>query len=506
MTKKLLLSFFLLVIVIIPIFAKTLPLDARLRGGKIHFQGGRYERALEQFENALIDYPTSSEARFWKAIALEKLGRYEEAAANFDTVFTQDSEWLSKTIKDNTYRYSAWNAFIKAGQALDQKGDFLNSIRFLKRSIEVFPSSPQGFLLLSQIYSALDSLEKIKEIALSLYDIDSTNQQVNILLGMYFFRKEDWDSSMFYYDKAISAFKNDWELTTQRLGKELKLNNVEEVELVVQKLLEKRNTKSLEVYINDSLKAKAKYPILIRLVDQLHMDQVELNIINFRAGISALQKANFYKQESLQKKYISKASNYFQEAILYNEFDFDSKYNLGLTFYRLGFDLKAESVFINLLDIALVPLNKFSPSFTEQLISLINNNNLNNAFLAINPEIINLIEQEVKEKRIYKGTDWYLYFHNFKKSKTVPTLQEADKVYLSSIGIESIENLYLLLGATQTNLKKYDEAIQMFNNVLLLNPKNQDAYRNLAVCYREKGDQKKAYEILQEGERVKKQL
>ncbi|MBS4016094.1 MAG: tetratricopeptide repeat protein [Candidatus Latescibacteria bacterium] len=506
MTKKLSIGslFFLLTVFIVLLFAQTLPLDARLRGGRIHFQGGRYEKALEQFESALADFPASTEARFWKAMSLEKMGKYIEAAAHFDTAYTEDAEWIEKTQKDRMYQYSAWNAMVRAGQTLDQDGNYADAITYLKWSTQVFPTSPQGYLLLSQIYSSLDSLEKIREIAMSLYEIDSTNQQVNILLGMFFFRKEDWDSSLMYYDKSIAAFAEDWELASATVGNELKLT-AEQVPSAVHKLLEKREAKQLESYVSDSLKAKGKLTTITRLTDQLYTDKVELNILNFRAGVSALQKANSFKAESLQQKYLKSASDYFYEALRFNERDFDSKYNLGLVYYRSGADLKAESTFTALIDMSLLPIAVLSEALSDELMSLITVDNLNGSYFEIITPVIVMIEQETAGKDMFTTGYWYLYYHNFRKSKTLPSPEDKVKIYLSGLGIESIENLYLLLGATQTNLKKYDDAIASFNNVLLLNPKNQDAYRNLAVCYREKGDQKKAYEVLQEGEKMKKQ-
>jgi tetratricopeptide (TPR) repeat protein len=506
MNKKILAVgiFFLLIVLVVPLSSQTLPLDARLRGGRIHFQGGRYEKALAQFDTAMVNYPDCVEARFWKAMSLEKLGYYLEAAANFDTVYTQDLEWLTKTQKDQEFRYSTWNAFIKAGQSADQNGNYGDAIVFLKRSTQVFPTSPQGYLLLSQIYSSLDSLEKIREIAMSLNEIDSTNQQVNILMGMYFFRKEDWDSSLFYYDKSIKAFSEDWELVSGTIGQELKLTP-EEIPAVVAKLIEKKSTRQLEPYINDSLKAKSKLTTIARLTDQLYTDKVELNIINFRAGVSALQKANSFKQESLQHKHLTLAGDYFQEALRFNEIDFDSKYNLGLVYYRSGADVKAESTFQGLVGMSLLPISVLSESLATEILSLITLENLNNSYFEITTPIVTAIQTETVNQNIFKTGYWYLYYHNFKKSKTLPTATDKEKIFLSGLGLESIENLFLLLGATQTNLKKFDDAITSFNNVLLLNPTNQDAYLNLAVCYREKGDQKKAYEILQEGEKMKKQ-
>ncbi len=66
------LLFFLLTVLVGALIAKTLPLDARLRGGRIHFQGGRYQKALEQFEIILKLEPEKEQAKNFKEAILKK--------------------------------------------------------------------------------------------------------------------------------------------------------------------------------------------------------------------------------------------------------------------------------------------------------------------------------------------------------------------------------------------------------------------------------------------------
>ncbi|MEO0084074.1 MAG: tetratricopeptide repeat protein [candidate division WOR-3 bacterium] len=501
MKKNAYLLIFILILVASVLAQQIVPADARLRGGKIHFQSGRYQKALEQFELALKDFPDNAEVRFWKALTLEKMGRFIEAAENFDTTFTYAPEWLEKTKQDETFQYSVWNSFIKAGQKMEESQDYGLAIKFYRRATAIEPKNPQAFLQLSQVYTILDSLEEIRKIANSLYEIDPQNQQSNILLGLYFFRKEDWDSSLIFYQKAIDAFQADRQIILNNLKKELKVDSAQ-INMIAEKLIEKRNTRTLEPYINDSLKAKSKIVLIARLTDQLYFNHAELNICNFRAGVSALQKANAVKTESLKQQYYLSSINYFQEAIKYNKFDYDARFNIGMTYYRSGNDQQAELVFQELLQTVMIPLVRLSSALAQNLISLINSENLKVGVIEIAPPLLNEVDKEMNSVDTYKTGYWYLYYNNYKNAKEPPN-EIKDDIYLSAFGAETIENLWLLLGAAQTNLKKYEDAIKAFNIVLDFNPYNQDAYRNLAVCYREKGDQKKAYEILQQGEKMK---
>jgi tetratricopeptide (TPR) repeat protein len=493
-----------LLIFIIPLIAQQMPIDARLRGGRIHFQGARYEKALEQFSLALKDYPTSAEARFWKAQALEKLGRYVESAANLDTTFTKAPEWLAKTKQDEAYQYSVWNAFIKAGQQMDKENNFKDAILFYRRSTEVNPPNPQGYLLLSQIYTTMDSLDAIKNVANQLFAIDPKNQQVNVLIGIFFFKKENWDSAIVYYTKAASGFLADWEAMASSVGKELKLDSIQ-ARIVASKLVEKRTNRTLESYINDSLKAQSKFMIISKLTDPLTIDEAELNIANYRCGTAVLQKVNSTQVESIQKKELNTAANYFMQALIYNPMDFDSRYNLGMTYYRAGLDTKAESTFRYLVGMSLVPISTFPEELSERILGLITKENLASGHIELKEKIFEDVDKALAQKSTFTTGFWDLYFWDLKKATQLPTKVDNDKIFVSSLASDAIENLYLLLGATQVDLKKYDNAIKSFNTVIAINPNNLDAYRNLAVCYREKGDKEKSYEIFQQYDKLKKE-
>lgn len=503
MNKKELI-FVALLLICFSVFGQQIPLSARLTGGKIHFQGGRFEKALQQFELALKDNPGSPEARFWKALTLEKLGKFLEASVNFDTTFTQAPEWLDKAKKDPIYQYSSWNAFIKAGQKMDQESQFGPAITFYKRSTEIDPQNSQGYLLLSNVYIAIDSFTKVNEMADTLLVLNPNNVQAFILKGVYFSNKPDWDSSMIYYDKAINAFKQDWDVVKNVIGKELKIDTAQAT-IVAVKLIEFRKEKKLEMYISDSLKAKSKYLNIAKLTEQLSMDQSELNLCNFRAGTSAYQKVNLVKEDSIQQKYIKTAVDYFLQALRFNTLDFDTRYNLGMAYYRAGQDAKAESTYQDLVQMSMIPVNAFSEKLSQSLIELITKENLKLGYLEISDTLTKEIDKEIADKKIIATGYWYLYYWNYKQDSVLPKKYNKDSIYISGLTTDAVENLWLFLGGTQISLKKFDNAIKSFNSVLALNPKNLDALRNLSVCYREKGDKIKSYEYYEQWDKLNKQ-
>ncbi|MCX7784634.1 MAG: tetratricopeptide repeat protein [candidate division WOR-3 bacterium] len=478
------------------------PLDALLRGGRIHFQGGRYERAFQQFQSALNSYPGNPEARFWLALSLEKLGKSVESAENFDTCFIDARDYVDKMLKDNNIQYTVFNAFTRAGNIMNQKGNYDLAIKYFTRATESDPKNIQGYLQLAQIYSTVDSVAKIKGIADKLFQLDSLNPQINVILGKYFFKKQDWDSSLFYYEKSVKQFTNSLNKAKDLLSTELKIDSPK-TETVLIKLSELRGTKQLESYIAESLKAKPKMTKLAGMSNEIYLIINLLSSSYFYAGSSALQKANTFTTETQQKQYLSLASNYFNEVLRYNPLDYDALFNLGFTQYRSGADTEAEKIFSSITQLALLPLSSLKESLARSLIAGVDD--MKKGYWEIKTELIKDVEQELDKRKTFKTGYWYLYFPSLKNTTPAELASNLSKVFVSGLDPVAVEELMLFYGAVQTNLKKYDSAIVSFNTVLALNPKNQSAYRNLAVCYREKGEQKKAYEILQEGERIKKQ-
>jgi tetratricopeptide (TPR) repeat protein len=284
---------------------------------------------------------------------------------------------------------------------------------------------------------------------------------------------------------------------------ELKLDDTK-TENVAVALIEKFNTKAIESYINDSLKAKLKFQQIAKIANELYLTNALLSSSYFYYGSSAIQKANSMKVESIQRKYLATAAEYFTRVIQFNLYDYDASFNLGLTKYRSGNDAVADSIFRSIASKSMISLKTMPDSLSNKLFSMINMENIANGYFEITGPIVSSLDKELAKNTYYTGY-WYLYFSSLKNSKTTPTAADKDKISVSGLDPSAIEELYLFLGATETSLKKYDDAIKVFSSVIELNPKNLDAYRNLAVCYREKGDQTKSYEVFQQYEKLKKE-
>ena len=103
-----------------------------LAGGKLHFDQQRYEQALENFDRAAAEQPGSAEVQMWRARALGKLKRDEEAEAAIDKATELDKTGVLKQDIDNT-RISFWSTRYNDGlteaAAADEQRDKANEYR-----------------------------------------------------------------------------------------------------------------------------------------------------------------------------------------------------------------------------------------------------------------------------------------------------------------------------------------------------------------------------------------
>ncbi len=85
-----------------------------LAGGKLHFDQQRFAQALENFDRAAAEQPASAEVQMWRARALGKLERDEEAEAAISKATELDKTGEFKQDIENT-RVSFWSARYNAG-------------------------------------------------------------------------------------------------------------------------------------------------------------------------------------------------------------------------------------------------------------------------------------------------------------------------------------------------------------------------------------------------------
>lgn len=492
------------------------PYSARMNSGRIYYRDNRYEKAVEQFKFAIEENPQSADARAWLGAALSHLRIFLEAAAQFDTAFQLDSSYITKVRQNDDFRFQAWIAFFDATRENIHTNNLEDAINYINNGLKIEPENRQGLTILAQLYVQLNRLDELKQKAQDMMKEDPENSMVYTMLGLYFFNQSEWDSAHRYYEQAAMRYQTNERKSRDALARELAITDTVRLNQIVGRLRvvrQDRNPDRLRSYIEDSLRAGRKLRLIARIADDIYMTQGELNANFFRAGIASLQKGSADTVQSEQSRYFKQAISEFERALNYNPLDLDAKHNLAFTFYRLresGSDVRAMTLFEEIINASILAITELSNELCDSILTFLAGDTTSKGLIPISPELTFKIENELaRQEHKLSGYQW-LYLPEVKRIKgSVEPVAKGD-VFLTLYDVQGLENLYLLFGAAQTNVatelkgenrteeanKKYDEAISSFNRVLVLNPKSSDAYKNLAVCYREKGDSKKAFELM----------
>ncbi|MEO0116772.1 MAG: tetratricopeptide repeat protein [candidate division WOR-3 bacterium] len=465
------------------------PFAARMNGGKIHYREGRYERAKEQFELALKERPNSEEAHLWLGLALFQLGDASTAAVHFLEAIKIDTTLINQIRKEEDKRLAVWSALSQKTQRLILENDYENALPYAEMSIRIDETHPLGYTLLAQVYSQLNKLQELHNLGKRLVKGDSLSPQGYNILGIYFFAINSWDSAAITYQRASNLYEKKIAEYREDLKKEIKRADAE---TVIEKLISYQKGKEVDKfrsYVEDSLRLKPKLSTIARLTLELYNIVLEKNFVDFRIGSSYLQKSSALP-ESMKWGYLLKAESAFTAVLVNNPQDLDAKYNLGFVKYSLGKEKVEEAVilFKELVENG-VYLTQLPEKVKEEISSL-----LKTEAGKIAIPLPSEIASQIKE-----GNFAYLYLFD--------TLSP----FLSPFEPKTMENLYLLLGASYVRVadlrklkENYDKAISAFQKVITINPENVDAYQNLVVAYREKGDKKMAEKMYLKMEEIKK--
>ncbi len=384
-----------------------------IQGGKIHYEGGRYEKAAELFRQAIEENPKSAPAYLWYGLTMVQLKNYPEAAKSFDKVFELDPTYSEKIKRQENLKTLVWVGYMGATDRFVREKRFKKALKYVKRAIDMDPKNYRAYTTLARIYVGLKDYEELKTTAEKLFALKKESPEAYTLLGVYYFSKEKWDSALVYYSKAIEGFNKAIEETKKRLSSLLNLNESQTDSLSLKLIsLHKRGEKRfLTDYIKDSLSLKPPQSFMVsRVADELYGYTGELGTCYLRAGAASIKRDSF-----------KIAERFFEKALKINPDDYDAVYNLGIVKYQLKKD--------------------------EEALKLFN-----------------------RAKKVYNDDEW----------------------------------LWVYIGGVLINLKRYEEAISSLEKCLHLNPKNTEAYRLMALAYRDKGDTKRAFEMLKKYQELTK--
>jgi len=525
----------------VPLAAQQIPFDALMRGGRIHYEGQRYERAKEQFTKALTQYGATADnsalgqIELWLGLSEERLHNHADAADHFVTAMEKDTALEAKIRANEQWQYLAWTALISATRDSFDAGANDVALRFALATLRVDPSKSQTYAVVAKIYEALGRYDDMRAVAGDLLKLDAGAPEALSLLGLYFLQKPDslwsskeakavrWDSAGYYYDEAIASYEKRYVAAKADLAKQLKLTDSVRLNQVVAQLVEKsrlQDQSELKRYIETDINAAKQLAEIAQTAGRLFYAANNLNVASSRAGTAMLRAAAETKQDT-SARFTAKAEQLFARAVEYDASDFSSLFNLGITQYQGKKDSLAEKSLQAVIDGAVVPVGTLPQPWLDSVLALVTPTAAETGYTQLADKLAAKVDSLLAARgRKYAGHGW-LYFPELKTRKPAGPATVADTTGMFlSLGIPQLmEQAYLWLGSSQTGLattlsdagKKdaakagYGRAIVNLVIATKLDPNNSDAFQNLGICYREINQKDRALRAFETAEKLRKQ-
>ncbi len=504
----------------LPAAAQQVPLDALMRGGRIHYEGQRYDRAKEQFTKALTQFGATadntalSQVHFWLGLSESELHNYGAAADHFLTAMEKDTMLAAKIRANEPWQFLSWTALISATRDSYNAGAFEAALKYALAALRVDPSRPQTYALVANIYSALGRYDEMRVIAGDLLKLDAGAPEAYSLLGLYFLQKPDslwaseqeevvrWDSAGYYYDEAIKSYEKRFGEAQATLAKQLKLNDPAKLHEVVWRLIEKsrrQDQAELKRYIETDLNAAKQLVEVAQTAGKLFYAANNLNVASSRAGTAMLRAAAETRADT-SERFRARAEALFGRAVEYDSSDFTSLFDLGITQYQGKRDSLAEISLQTVVDGAVAGISLLPQPWLDSVLTLVTPSAAESGYVQISGLLAGKVDSVLMARgRKNVGYSW-LYFPDLKTKKPTGPATPADTagMFLSLEQPRLMEQAFLWLGSSQTGLAttlsdagkkdaakaRYEKAIVNLLIATKLEPKNSDAFQNLGICYR----------------------
>ena len=525
---------------VLPAAAQQIPLDALMRGGRIHYEGQRYDRAKEQFNKALTQYGATADntalgqIHFWLGLTEAELHNYGAAADHFLTAMGKDTTLATKIRANEQWQFLSWTALISATRDSYNAAAFDPALNYALGALKVDPSKSQTYALVANIYSALNRYDEMRAIANDLLKLDAGAPEAFSLLGLYFLQKPDslwpsaeagivrWDSAGYYYDQAMKSYEKRFAEAQAALAKQLKLDPAR-LDEVSRKLIEKsrlQDQAELKRYIETDLNAAKQLPEVAQATSKLFYAANNLNVASSRAGTAMLRAAAETRADT-SERFRVRAEALFGRAVEYDSSDFTSLFDLGITQYQGKEDSLAEISLRAVINGAVVGIGMLPQPWLDSVLTLVTPSVAESGYVQITGLLAARVDSVlITRGRKSVGYSW-LYFPDLKTKKlTGPaTMADTADMFLSLEPPRLMEQSFLWLGSSQTGLatalsdagKKdaakagYERAIANLLVATKLEPNNSDAFQNLGICYREIDQKDKALKAFENADKLRKQ-
>jgi tetratricopeptide (TPR) repeat protein len=524
-------------VLVVPLFAQTVPLDALLRGGRIHYEGQRFERAREQFQKALDQYGATADnvafaqIQTWLGLCEAQLRNYAPAAEHFVLAQDRDTATAGRIRANEQWQYHAGVALLNTTRDNYFAQSYEPALRFARVALRVDPTKSAIYSLIANIYSQLGRYEEMRATALDLLKLDARSAEAFGLLGLYFLQKPDslwpdktlrqarWDSAAANYDQAIAMYVERYDRARSDYGQMMKLTDSVRLDAQVGQLISRSRAgqEVLRSYIEQDLKAGRQLGDIAGIASRLHVSANNLNVTNSRAG-SAMLTAAAQAAESTAERFRTKAETYFSRAVQYDSTDLTALFDLGIAYYQGRNDSAAEQALRLVAEGSRVGLGLFPAAVQDSLVGRIADTLRPAGSLQLDGPLAAAVDS-IAPGLGGRGTGFTWFYFPALRDRTGPVLpDDRAAMFVSSQQPQLLEQALLWLGSSQTGLgtalttdpqndgarARYRQAIENLLLAAQLNPKSADAYQNLGICYRELGDKQKALAAFEKADKIRK--
>jgi tetratricopeptide (TPR) repeat protein len=529
----------LLALVLAPALAQQVPLDALLRGGRIHYDGRRFERAREQFQKALAEYgatadgATLAQIHTWLGLCDAQLEDRRTAAGHFLAALDKDTATAARLRGNEEWQYYAYLSLLTMTREDYNLGQYDSALVAALAAVKIDPQKPQGYSLVANTYSALGRYDEMRGVADDLLKLDSLSAEAFSLLGLYFLQKPDsmwktpaaraarFDSTEFFYDRAIAVYADRMTKSRKQLGTLLKTDDQARIDAVAGRLValsRQRDPVALENYIKKDLGKDKQLAEFAQVANQLFFAANNINSASSRAGTAMLRAAAEARGDT-SERYRAKAELLFGKAVEQDSNDFTALFDLGLALYQGGKDSAAEAAMQLVVDRANLAVARAPVAWLDSLVALAGRDAATTGYAEVPEFVGNGIDSTLAAAGENRTIHTWLYFLHLKDRKAPAPVTVADTAgaFLSSLQPSVIEQVYLWLGSAQTALgstmkdakaegwqAKFNAALVNLQLALKLNPKIADAWQNIGICYRELDRNKEAFEAFQKADNLRK--
>ena len=151
---------------------------------------GRFDRAIEDYDEAIALSPTLTVAYYNRAVVFDKLGQYDRALADYNRVLTLDPNY--------------YGAYINRGLFFYNTGQFNSAIADFDRAISLKPADSEAYYNQGLVFDKTGQLDKAladyaRAISLNPNDPDAYNNR-----GQVFYRMGYIDDAIADFTRAIS--------------------------------------------------------------------------------------------------------------------------------------------------------------------------------------------------------------------------------------------------------------------------------------------------------------